>query len=196
MPYICLDTETTGLPVQTIPYTFSDPQAHPQDYDAARLTEIGYIIYSDDDIEIKNVDYQVEDAYTLRHLTRRPEVTRKLKDILDIMCNDFKTADTLICHNINFDYNILLNEAIRANHFELIETLEKFKRVCTMKLALRLKIFPYRAKLTNLYKHLLHKTFDQTHEALSDAYACALCYQKMKASKRYNDLSLKAISIE
>ena len=100
MPYAVIDVESIGLPISattTGRYVFPDPCTQPTNYNGVYLTDIGYVIYSDENVEIKHVDHQVVHKSSVA------------VEILDVINDDLLKVDKLICHNMVFVYNILLN---------------------------------------------------------------------------------------
>lgn len=175
-----LDTETTGLPKQR-PFNPSNLMA----YDGARMIELGYIIYDNKGKEIKRFDkliyhkrLSIKNSF-IHGITQ--EICRKkgdtIQQVLEEFQEDLKIVDTVICHNVNFDKNIILNEIFRSNMNELYVEFQNKNTLCTLEKTKEL--YGKRTKLITWYNKLFpDEDIVQTHRALDDVEMTSKCYFK------------------
>jgi hypothetical protein len=179
--FMILDTETTGLPRRKV---FTPENINY--FNSSRMIELGYIIYDENNKEIKRYNSLIKpDNFEINNthihgITTKDCKTKglEMKVVLNNFYLDLLTVDKLICHNIDFDYNILLNEAYRSNHTELFKTLENINKICTQKLTKDL--YGKKTKLSNWYKLLFNEDPQQNHRALDDVIILEKCYFSVK----------------
>ena len=178
-----LDTETIGIP-------YSNNYKDLYKFNKARLIELGYIIYDKDKNKIKeynnlvipnNFSINNSEIHGITNIDANTN-GQDIKKVLNDFYEDLLNIDTIICHNIIFDMNILLSEAYRMNNENLIKAIESKNKICTMKmgksyLGIKMKFGP---KLVKLYETLYNEPIKQDHRALSDCDICAKCYYKMQ----------------
>ena len=187
---IVIDTETTGLPEQTRYQTFYNPSNYSK-YKTSRVIEIGYYIYTSSgefiskrDILVKPENFKVENSeihgITQEHLEREGI---SLIGALSILADDIASCNTIVAHNLQFDFNVLAAECYRilANgHNEiarkLVDKMTSMKKVCTMELGMQKLGRTRRIKLSHLYEELTDEEWDQQHRAEDDARVCGICY--------------------
>ena len=100
-------------------------------------------------------------------------------DVLKQLEEDLNYVDTIVAHNLLFDYNIILSECYRLNMHTLINKLESLNKSCTMKLGRKVMGLGKYPKLSVLHEFLFQKKIVQEHRALSDVFFCLDCYIKM-----------------
>ena len=187
---IVIDTETIGLPEQTRYQTFYNPSNYSK-YKTSRVIEIGYYIYTSSgefiskrNILVKPENFKVENSeihgITQEHLEREGI---SLIGALSILAEDIASCDTIVAHNLQFDFNVLAAECYRilANgHNEiarkLVDKMTSMKKVCTMELGMQKLGRTRRIKLSHLYEELTDEEWDQQHRAEDDARVCGICY--------------------
>ncbi len=175
-----LDTETTGFSTSTNPKEIDK-------FNNARLIELGYLIYNKDNCKIKEVSSLVKPQnFTIKNtfvhgITTSQALTNGLEinTVLSQLYEDLKNTDTIICHNINFDMQILLSEAFRSGNTQLYDLIESKNKLCTMEIGKKYMKSTKNPKLVELYKYLYNKEVKQDHRSLSDCIICADCYYKM-----------------
>ena len=198
MKLMFLDTETTGL------YEKNACPHEIEKFKNARLVELGYIIPLEtipsetipsetisDSSKFENSNefsYLIKpDNYTIEnshiHGITTQDATENGHNILlvfDKFYNDLKNIDVIICHNINFDMNILLSECFRYKQYKLIDMIESKQKLCTMVMS-KQKLKLYKTpKLIDLYKMLYDNNVMQEHRTISDCRLCKACYIKLK----------------
>lgn len=163
-----LDTETTGLPKQR-PFNPNNTSA----YDNARMIELGYIIYNTKGDIIKKynnlINHNIKINNSFIHGITSDICSKKgliIDDVLDTFYQDLKECDVLVCHNVDFDKNILLNEIYRIKKMELYEHLNNKSTICTLKKTKEL--YGKRTKLSDWYKKNFNDNTIQNHRALDD----------------------------
>jgi DNA polymerase III epsilon subunit-like protein len=187
---IVIDTETTGLPAETrygglyVPTNYSK-------YNSSRVIEIGYFIYSKEgDFITKQNMLIMPDGFRIENTAIhgiKHEVAERegipLQIALAQLEEDLKTCDTIVAHNLQFDFNVILAECFRilANGANttaksVINRMDKLKRVCTMQLGMQKLHRERRIKLSHLYEELTDNEWNQQHRAEDDARVCAECY--------------------
>jgi DNA polymerase III epsilon subunit-like protein len=181
MKLLIFDTETTGLPKTREPATKA-PDNWPH------MVSIAWtIIDSKDYSTISSESYIVKPQWTI------PEDSTKIHGItqaraeadgipLSVIIEKFSSIDhdIMIAHNMNFDYNVLVNAILWDLN---IKVLPEFKpRFCTMELMKNIVQIPYAngrgfkpPKLTELYTYVVKKPFDSgnTHNAEYDTWLLA-----------------------
>jgi DNA polymerase-3 subunit alpha len=183
---LVFDTETSGLPERE-----GNKYAPYQDlskYDNARIVSIAFMFGEEESYFLIRPDFEITNSHihgitkdqALKDGVSFQEVVTYLDFVLD-------RVDTLVGHNIEFDYNILLSELYRLGGDtcqELIAKLQQKKKYCTMKESImicRIKNkfgrFKY-PKLIELYQHFFNDSFD-AHHALNDTRATYQCYKKL-----------------
>lgn len=96
----------------------------------------------------------------------------------------FNESETIVAHNMEFDYPIVFAELIRAG----MTVSNEPAKVCTMKSTTDLCCIPGPygfkwPKLVELHQHLFNAEFDGAHDALNDVLACAKCFFELKKRK-------------
>jgi len=181
MKLLIFDTETTGLPKTREPaIKGSDNWPH--------LVSIAWTVVDTTNFKtISSESYIVKPQWTI------PEDSTKIHGItqakaeaegipLSTVIDKFLAVehDMMIAHNMNFDYNVLVNAII----WDLkINTLPDFKpKFCTMDAMKTVMQIPYAngrgykpPKLTELYTYVVKKPFDSglTHSAQYDTWLLA-----------------------
>lgn len=182
MSKLVFDIETTGFPKK---HEFM--YYHPSDidkYENARIIEISYaILENDKTITVKQ--------YLIK--TDKPILNSSVHGITDDMCknglnfNDFvnlwiidlQKVDTLIAHNIQFDYSVILSELFRLNRTDVIDMLRKKKLYCTMINSMKYLKSPKFPKLIDVYNHITGEQATQTHRAQDDVNMCVKIYHSI-----------------
>jgi len=180
MRYLVFDTETTGLP-KSKESALLAPDNWPH------LVSISWVLIDSKTI-IKERSYIIrpnweipEESTHIHGITRQQ--AEKEGTELSLVMKEFlnERYDILVAHNMNFDYNILIN-AIKWDlnwEFEPIE-----KRICTMELSKKLCKIPFPngrgnkyPKLAELYEFLFHKKTDilKQHTSIYDVQLLAEC---------------------
>jgi len=175
-----LDTETTGFP------NGRDPKDW-EKFNQARLIELGYIVYDSSGKKIKEYDSLVKpDNWTITNsfvhgISQADAIAtgKPISEVLTELSKDLDQVSAFVCHNINFDMDIIGAESYRAKQIELAEKIESKRKICTMELGKKFMKVNKRPKLVELYKFLFKQEFKQDHRALSDCVACADCFFNM-----------------
>lgn len=187
-----IDTETTGLP-QTIDFNTYYSYKDLSKYNLSRITEICWALTSNGEItHIKSEvikPFDLEEKDILNMINKIPKEVIKL-DIKEIMNgkelknvfiefkNSIKECDIIVCHNANFDINIIKGEAFRIGDCEVIELIESKKIICTMVESKKInngKVM----RLDNLYEKLLNEKRAFSHRAKEDVIDLIKCFNKM-----------------
>lgn len=198
--FIVIDCETTGLPPRPSMYKrFPNPCKNWKEYDSARLIELAYKVYDDNQqlvqavsVLVKPIDFEINNSH-IHGITN--EMAQLFGQRIDTVLANFictlNKVELVVCHNVEFDVNILLAEMSRVsdnrktiNYLDINTLLSKPSK-CTMKWAcekLHLQKYP---KLIDLYNDLCGSKMNrwsQAHRALDDVDKCAQCYIRMIAS--------------
>lgn len=186
---ICLDCETTGLPI----YSGGTRRTFPKytdlsKYDTSRLVSISWIVSQNGTLVqqayyvIKPDDFLVTPESTAIHGISHEEAVKTGTSITNVF-NELKKAilqcKNIVAHNIEFDINIIRSELCRYDYNDVIDQINKIHHICTMKKGrelMKMKRFP---KLGALYKHLYDEDMVNAHNAMYDTYYCHKCYVKM-----------------
>lgn len=96
--------------------------------------------------------------------------------------NAYEQCDTLVAHNIAFDYPVLGCELIR---YDIKAKTKIEKHICTMLSTVDFCKLPGRygykwPKLMELHQILFDSEFDGAHDAMVDVDACARCFFELK----------------
>lgn len=187
MKTIILDTETSGLPITKKFGQYYHPSLLNY-YDSSRIIEIGYIVFFSNKELFRRSFIIKPNGFTITNenihgITNKfaTEKGHNIVDILKILECDLCDVNTIVCHNVNFDLNVLLSECYRHNSLKLVEKLQNLTKECTMLMGqkfLKQKKYP---SLKFLYTHLNNTNNNlKCHRALDDTIMCADCYFKIK----------------
>jgi DNA polymerase III epsilon subunit-like protein len=189
--YMFLDTETTGIPQQKSYNKYYEPY-YITFYNGARMVELGYVICDDVGNIFKEQSLLIKpNGFTIKnsniHGITTEQATNEgvnIGEALETLYADLQTVDRLICHNTEFDLHILLAECYREyqEDNELIQTLKKIPKQCTMEMGKKTFKLEKPPKLVSLYKAIFDKEPVQEHRALSDVHLCYDCYFSMNKS--------------
>ena len=185
MTTLVFDVETSGLP-----FNFNSKFFVLDDYENARLIELGYMVLDEAGTVLKSKEFLINDTVNELSNTHIHGITLDdLKDrgvptetAFEEFYQDLQHVQVLVAHNIRFDTNIMLSECQRnLTQFRTLKNTIRSKPLfCTMlhgKEVMKVRKWP---KLLELYEHLTSKQIVQTHRALDDVKLCAECYQIMK----------------
>lgn len=189
------DTETTGLP----------NKKDPCDPNQARLIQLGAILASPEGeiLHTVNTLVQIGDAIINPYALAAHGITAEManergahpKEVFETFHQLADSAECLVCHNHNFDFNIIKLTAKQiASHYEdlsdpeimLIE-IEDLPFYCTMVQATEFCALPKKKgsgfkypKLMELYSILFEKEFSGSHDAMADVTATMECFFELK----------------
>lgn len=196
--YFVFDIESSGLP-RGRGIIYQNIEA----YDTCRIVSIAYAIvdkYGKRDgptkyFVVKPENFVISNESIAIHgiSNEIAQTGVSFSEVIDTLRNDLVKCDTLVAHNISFDYNALMSELFRRsqNNGEydmLMETITNMKQFCTMKVGHKkmkddlgsCKGYLRWPKLINLYKYLTNNDMENAHNAEADTDACLACFIELK----------------
>jgi len=190
MRVIVFDTETTGLP-KTKVLTTGLVNLWPY------IVQLSYIIFNTETFEIEehynqyiNIGENIkldEEAVKIHGLTRDflMKYGIKIEDALQQMSKDINKCDLIVGHNVIFDKNVVLVEAIRNDIPVRFKkeycTMKNGKDICKIEKinAKGEKYFKY-PKLIELHEKLFNKSPNNLHNSFNDILVTLRCFMKLK----------------
>lgn len=186
MTIILFDTETDGLPKR-----FGAPISDVNNY--PRVVQLGYMVYEGDTLEFQTEHIvKPEGFYIPRQASDIHGITQKIAmekgESLSYVLDEFKywleQADTLIGHNVEFDYCVMASEYWRRDGKN---PLEGKTQKCTMKASTNFVGIPSKSKfssfkypkLSELYEKLFNAPMGNAHTALQDIQNTRKCYTEL-----------------
>lgn len=200
---LVFDCETTGLPQRERGTSTGPPDPLLRiNYSSARLIQLAWQLLNLESNEVEaegsnfvipsGSDWQMHPMAESIHGISKAQletVGKNLTDVLLDFMNAALRAHTLVCHNMDFDLNVVAAELI---HNALIvgagEYLLSKPRFCTMLSSVDLCRLPFPSgrswgtqkykwpKLVELHIFLFGKEFDGAHDALEDVRATVRCF--------------------
>lgn len=178
---LIFDTETSGLP-ECAYYSHFPDYSDLTKYSNARVVQVSYILtnskfdfISESDTIIK-VDFPI-DNHCFHGITNEISDSKGILflEFADKFKKDLEECDVLIAHNINFDISVLKSEFYRYSLFDIIDSINTKKIICTMRYSKNL----VRAKFKNsdsikdpnlkeLYYYATGKIMKNHHNSLYD----------------------------
>jgi DNA polymerase-3 subunit alpha len=182
MYHLIFDTETTGLPKD-----FNAPASDTDNW--PRLVQLSWII--SDGVNSKEFDFIIkpegfeipEEASKIHGITTERAMREgiDLKLVLTLFWASVLGSETLVAHNLEFDYKIIGAEVYRSSKngedYEL--HFLKAQKFDTMKEAVTFRHFTKWPHLWELYQCLFGEPFEGAHNSLNDVRATARCYFEM-----------------
>lgn len=184
MKVICFDTETTGTP-----RLFNAPMTNLENW--PRVIQLAWIQFDMEGNTLKECEmlirpegWKVPDGEFWRKHgftnEKNLEFGIPISEALGEFVKDYEESDIMIAHNMNFDYNVLGAEMIRAG----IKSEKKLKKICTMKSTIDYCAIPsnygYKfPKLEELHQKLFGKGFEGAHDAFVDTRAAKDCFLEL-----------------
>jgi DNA polymerase III epsilon subunit-like protein len=177
--YVAWDTETTGIPKTRVRPT----RENLSKFDDARIVSLSAVKFSSRGREIdtfnriiKPIGYRVgathihgiTHEYAEEHGVPFKTAFQEFIEFIGDRCN------ILCAHNSLFDEGIIGHELLRIGLDPNKDFLDKYIFNCTHEMYK--KRFLSSIKLTNLYKDIFGKEFDNAHNSLADARACGQVY--------------------
>jgi DNA polymerase III epsilon subunit-like protein len=199
IPYfIIVDLETTGLIKKKEAHPYHDNEKFPE------IVQMGWIVLneqfeliSEQELLIKQKKRIPTKATDIHGITKKMTLENgvEIEEALSIINDDLKNCKVLVCHNTEFDYDILCSAFYRyevqifENELRLFCTMDKGIDLCqldrfddnfgyknpTLKELFQRCFFPEVKYLNN---------FSIKHNALADARIVAACFIKMKTDFR------------
>lgn len=190
MKFLIFDTETTGLPKKK-----GSAKDGPNNW--PHIVSISWVVMDDENTIHSQKSYIVKPRWEI------PEESTKIHGItyqhamwigkdLNVVMNEFlsEECDILVAHNMNFDYNVLVNAIKWDMGIEHKITQQLF---CTMNASRNICKIPGKfggnkvPKLKELYKHIFTK--DPIEENLHGSeYDTQILVEIIKESKEIRDL--------
>jgi DNA polymerase III epsilon subunit-like protein len=199
--YVAWDTETCGIPKTRVRPT----KENLSKFDDARIVSLSAVKFSSHGREIdtfnriiKPIGYQVgathihgitheyAEEYGVPFKTAFQEFIEFIGDRCNILC----------AHNSLFDEGIIGHELLRIGLDPNKDFLDKYIFNCTHEMYKKRFLSPI--KLTNLYKDIFGKEFDNAHNSLADARACGQVYPYLMGNtkRELKPLPIKKVIIK
>lgn len=185
--YMIFDTETNGLPIMINFNKFplySDINA----YKTARLIQQSWGIYDSKDNLLEMHNYYVKpDGFNITN-SHIHGITFEMANNgynIDIVLEKFITSltnvDYIICHNTNFDINIIKSELYRINK-NAVNIFDNKKIICTLLQAniMKLNGLIKNAKLGTIYEYFFGEPINNAHNAEYDVLNTGKVFSKMR----------------
>ena len=184
--FLFFDTETTGLPSD-----FNLPRYVVENW--PRLVQLSWIVTDEMGNHVKEADHIVKpvgfliptEASDVHGITTETALQKgnDLAEVLAEFLNDFKDADLIVGHNIEFDKNVVGAEIIRMG---IQDIMDSKPAICTLKSSIDYCAIPNKKRdgykypnLQELHLKLFNKPFEDAHNSASDIAATERCFWKL-----------------
>ena len=185
------DTETTGLPPKGM------YNASPTCTDIwPRMVQLAWIVTNQEGKILKRrseiiypdgftIPQEATDVHGITTERARRE-GKPLREVLDDFAKDLVNAKQIVCHNVEFDQHIVGAELYRMD-MDYQALMDK-PSICTMLSSTNFCAIPnpngyddYKwPKLSELYRKLFNRDFEDAHDALADITATKDCFFELK----------------
>lgn len=180
------DTETTGLPSD-----FNLPRYVVDNW--PRLVQLSWIITDDKGNRLKAADHIIKpdgfsiptEASNIHGITTKRAMSEgdDLIAVIDEFLSDYKSADLIAGHNVDFDKNVVGAEIIRMGGQDIMDSKPT---MCTMKSSTDYCALPNKKgdgykypRLQELHTILFDIPFEDAHNSASDIAATEKCFWKL-----------------
>lgn len=184
---LVIDTETTGLPLKGVPA--SDPRQ-------ARVMQLGAVLLDDDKEVASFYSRLYPDGWPAVHPAAEAahgitaESCERLgvaqRAALDVLSELTSTADVVVAHNYDFDFQLLTIEYELLGHVyapaKHFCTMKSMTDICKLTKSNGAAKWPSLAEAAN---HVGHTWMVKAHDALSDVRAAASVFKWMVANGHY-----------
>jgi DNA polymerase-3 subunit epsilon len=192
MKYLFFDTETSGLP-RSYRASVNDLENWP------RVVQLSWILTNEKGRKLSAGDYIIKpvgfsiptSASRIHGITTQKACERG--DLLElVLCRfmkDLFEADCFVCHNVEFDYNVLAAEMLRVFGKEFLSemhshcTMQESTDFCEIETPNGYK-WP---TLQELHEKLFGKKFSGAHNSAADVLATKKCFFALKEEGVIND---------
>lgn len=180
-----IDTETSGI------YRFGNSYKDPKQ---PWIVQLGFILsdiertYAECNLIIKANNRTIEPGAKAVHgITEETSNLVGLDeiDVFKVIADISSKSSQFICHNVQFDLNILRANFFRSGFNLGLCLLDEDKYYCTMKKTTDLCKIPGKygkykwPKLMELHQFLFGEKFEDAHDALADVKATRRCYYEL-----------------
>ena len=186
MTYLFFDTETTGLP-----RNYSVPTTDLDNWGAARLVQLGYILEDDKqgvisrgNLIVRPEGFVIPEAASNVHGITTEVATEKglpAKKVVYAFLGQARIADVLVGHNVDYDVHVVGSELVRhwgKDYIEgmpVIDTMKSSVDFCKIPSA-----FGYKwPRLIELHNKLFGCDFEDAHDAMADISATRKCFWEL-----------------
>ena len=198
-----VDIETTGLPEKEKKngreyyFPFNDHQK----YDNSRIVQFSFLLYDVNGTMLSMNDYIIKpttftipiESSNIHHITQQKAINdgSELSEVMNIFDDLLDKTKLIVMHNVWFDKNIILSEASRLQHREVINKMLHKDYFCTMRQTKHITKIPSQyyngyknPKLSELHNFLFTEQVNPVylHNSLNDAKIAAKCFFKMLKS--------------
>ena len=173
--YIILDIETTGLIPKDGSNNFYSYKILDK-YEQCRMLQICYEILDSNLNVMTTKSFYINeiDNITNSHihgitLDTLQSYGIKMDKFVEQFKIDISNCKTIIAHNLQFDYSILMSELYRYQYTDVIDIINNMTRKCSMRLTKG--IFGKFPKLIDLYNYSHNKNYSSlagAHNAIND----------------------------
>lgn len=173
--YIILDIETTGLIPKDGSNNFYNYKVLDK-YENCRMLQICYEILDNNLNVMTTKSFYINeiDNITNSHihgitLDTLQQYGIKIDRFVEQFKIDISYCKTIIAHNLQFDYSILMSELYRYKHNDVIDIINNMTRKCSMRLTK--SIFGKFPKLIDLYNYSHNTNYTSlvdAHNAVND----------------------------
>lgn len=184
MKLICLDTESTGLPITPSFGRYYNPK-ETHYYDNSRVLTIAWMVYENDKL-VKSEHHLIkgdfvisEKSISIHGITKEKSDNegKPIDEVLAILQQDLEGCNRFIGYNLDFDVHILLAELHRLKGWQdLNDMLITINKWDVMKKAFCGKKW---MKLTKLYELLFDEVEKGAHDALVDVRMTMRVYREL-----------------
>ncbi len=183
--YLIFDTETTGMP-----RNWRAPVSMVSNW--PRVVQLAWILIDEAGNEIEKEDkiirpegYTIPVAATAIHGITTERALREgveLKLALEAFEAALSQTDTLVAHNIDFDYRVLGAEFYRLKR---ANPLDDYDHICTMKESTDFCALPGKygfkwPSLSELHRTIYKRDFADAHNAMIDVEVCKNCFLELR----------------
>lgn len=205
MNYLFFDTETCGTP-KNYKSKMTDVDNWPRVIqlawvvanDVAEIQESHVHLIKPDGWEVPTVEYWLRKGLSPEMAAKEGKFWKDngytqenneadglpMTQVLDMFTASLSVSDTMVAHNMNFDYNVLGAELIRYG----VHTGRKLNRLCTMQSSIDFCRLPSKfhgqykfPRLEELHMKLFNESFENAHDALADVQACMRCFFELRS---------------
>lgn len=187
--YLILDTETNGIPARV---NFNNYYSYKEldKYNMSRVVQLSWIVCDHENNILEDHDYIIQPFNFTIENSKIHGITNEianekgfvLRTILNTFIDSASKVDYIVCHNCNFDINILKSELFRLGRNDLIAILNKKILICTLEAAntcIKKLGLIKSSKLEELYYYFTGKKMEGAHNAKYDVLATNTIFRNL-----------------